>query len=113
MIFAFQKAKYVVYFNWWKKMNNEFKTLDELYNKVKPALYSKVMEFKRNHINYIKEEDIWNYLSITFWRKAESLTILDMVNDIMALKEEDMKTYVHDILRKQDRIINREEGNLL
>ena len=94
-------------------MNNEFKTLDELYNKVKPALYSKVMEFRRNKTFYIKEEDVWNFLSITAWKKAESLTILDMVNDIMALKEDDMKTYIHDVLIKQDRVINREDSNLL
>lgn len=94
-------------------MNEEFKSLKELYNKVKPALYSKVMEFRRNNVSYIKEEDIWNYLTITTWKKADALTISDMVNDIMSLKEEEMKTYIHDILRKQDRAINEEEGNLL
>ena len=43
-------------------MNTEFKNLDDLYNRIKPALYSKVMELKRNHISYVKESDIWNYL---------------------------------------------------
>lgn len=91
----------------------EFNNLDELYNRVKPALYSKVMEFKRNNITYIKEVDIWNYLSITAWKSADSLSLSDMVNSIMALREEDMKTYVHDILRKQDRELYKEEGTLL
>ena len=27
-------------------MNTEFKNLDDLYNRIKPALYSKVMELK-------------------------------------------------------------------
>lgn len=94
-------------------MSDEFKPLKELYKKIEPALYSKVMEFRRNNISYIKEEDIWNYLTITVWKKADSLTISDMVNDIMALNENDMKTYIHDILRKQDRIINEEDSNLL
>ena len=95
------------------KMELEFKSLDELYERVKPALYSKVMEFRRNKVYYIKEEDIWNFLSLTEWKKAESLTIAEMVNSIMSLKEENMKTYVHDILKKQDREIIKEEGTLL
>lgn len=49
----------------------EFRNLEELYNRIKPALYSKVEELKRNHISYIKEEDIWNYLSSTVWKKKE------------------------------------------
>ena len=32
----------------------EFRNLEELYNRIKPALYSKVEELKRNHISYIK-----------------------------------------------------------
>ena len=91
----------------------EFKTIDELYNRVKPALYSKVQEFKRNHVTYIKEVDIWNYLSTTRWKRAEHLTVYEMVNDIMSLKLSDMQTYVHDILIKQDRKINENEGELL
>ena len=94
-------------------MTEDFKNLDELYSRIKPALYSKVLEFRRNGVSYIKEEDIWNYLSITSWQNSKSLSISDMVNSIMNLKEVDMKTYVHDILRKQDREIFREEGNLL
>ena len=49
--------------------NSEFKSLEELYNRVKPALYSKREELKRNHISYIKEADIWNYLSEFVWKK--------------------------------------------
>ena len=86
----------------------EFRNLEELYNRIKPALYSKVEELKRNHISYIKEEDIWNYLSSTVWKKKS-----EMVSDIMDLKLESIKGYVFDILRKRDIEISKEEGNLL
>ena len=56
-------------------MNTEFKNLDDLYNRIKPALYSKVMELKRNHISYVKESDIWNYLSKNVWSKKENLSL--------------------------------------
>ena len=91
----------------------DFKSIDELYNRVKPALYSKVIEFKRNHVSYIKEADIWNYLSTTKWKRAESLSLCEMVSEIMSLKLSDMQTYVHDFLIKQDREITRNEETLL
>ena len=38
-------------------MDINFTSVEELYKRVYPALRSKVKEFKRNDINYIKEED--------------------------------------------------------
>lgn len=92
-----------------KEMAEDFKSLEELYSRIKPALYSKAEEFRRQGINYIKEEDIWNYLSITSWKNSESLSLADMVETIMSLKLSDMNTYVHDILKKQGREIIRED----
>lgn len=90
-----------------------FRNLDELYNRIKPALYSKVQEIKRNGISYIKEEDIWNYLSLNKWKNSESLTLNDMVSDILNLKEEDVKSYVLDLLKKRSTEIITEESSLL
>ncbi len=89
-----------------------FRNLDELYNRIKPALYSKVEEIKRNNISYIKEEDIWNYLSINKWKNSESLTLNDMVTDIMDLKIDDVKMYVLDLVRRRNTDIIK-ENNLL
>ena len=41
-------------------MDIQFNSLEELYNRIKPALMAKVEELKRNDLNYIKEEDVWN-----------------------------------------------------
>ena len=94
-------------------MDIQFKSLEELYSRVEPALYSKILEFKRRNINYIKKEDIWNYLSQYVWKNSDSLDLATMVSTIMDVKEEDMKAYVHGILRNQNRELEKEDGNIL
>ena len=93
--------------------NLEFNSLDELYSRIKPALYSKVQELKRNKIIYIKEVDIWNYLSAKKWKQSESLSLSGMVSDIIDLKEDEIKNYTLDIISKQNIEIIKEEGTLL
>lgn len=94
-------------------MSDEFRNLEELYNRIRPALYSKVQELKRNHVSYIKEEDIWNYLSENVWKHKEDLSLQEMVSDIMSLPFEDIRGYVFNILKKRDIEIIKEEGTLL
>ena len=54
-------------------MENEIKSLNELYNRIKPALYSKKIELYKLGLTYIKEEDIWNYLSKNDWANSKDL----------------------------------------
>ena len=92
----------------------EFRNLDELYNRVHPALYSKVQELKRNKISYIKEVDIWNYLSKKKWQKGESLSLADMVSDILYLPQDEINNFVLELFKRQKReIMIDEEGTLL
>ena len=49
-------------------MNYEFNSLEELYNRLKPALEAKRIQMKRNGFNYIRIEDIWNYLKEIKWK---------------------------------------------
>ncbi len=93
-------------------MDIEFKTLDELYRRIKPALYSKVKELKRNGISYIKEEDIWNYLSLNAWKDSTSLSLSEMVSSILHIRDDELKEYALDLLKTLDRSVS-EEGELL
>lgn len=94
--------------------NLEFRSLEELFGRIKPALYSKTVELKRRKLFYIKEVDIWNYLSNKKWRKSKSLSLSGMVSDIMDLSDEEIRNYTLDIVSKQEReIIKEEEGTLL
>lgn len=96
-------------------MNNElnFKSLDELYNRIKPALYSKVQELQRLNIDYIKEVDIWNYLIKHEWKKRNNLTIAEMISDILNSDNSLIKSFVLDILKEENRKINLDESDLL
>ena len=68
-------------------MEIEFKNLLELKNRIEPAIKSKAKEF-----NKIKEEEIWNYLK-SKWKNGTNLTLYDLINDIMNLKEFEIEEY--------------------
>ena len=77
-------------------MDYEFKSILELYERLKPALNAKVAELKRHDINYIKIEDIWNYLRISKWSKANNLLLYQMVDDILNIDNMLLDNYVKD-----------------
>ena len=64
-------------------MEVEFNSLEELYNRLKPALITKKNEIDRKGFYYIKIEDIWNYLKEVKWKKANDLTLSEMVSDVL------------------------------
>lgn len=64
-------------------MDLEFKSLEELYNRLRPALNTKMSELKANGYGYLKPEDIWNYLKEKKWKSSHDLMLSDMVSDIL------------------------------
>ncbi len=64
-------------------MNLEFNSLEELYNRLRPALNAKMSELKVNGYGYLKNEDIWNYLKEKKWKNSHDLMLSDMVSDIL------------------------------
>ena len=89
----------------------KFKSLSELYKRLKPALYSKCLDIKRKNINYIKEEDIWNYLVNNVWINKVNLDIYEMVEDIFDLDIIKIDNYVKGLL--ENRNVNVSKDNLL
>lgn len=85
-------------------MDITFDSLEELYQRLLPALRTKKEEMRRNGFSYIKEEDIWNYLKIHKWKSSKGLTLFDMVNDV--LNTEDM--YIDDYLKREIRDMKRQ-----
>lgn len=71
----------------------QFKSLQELYNRIRPVLISKKEELIKCGINNIKEIDIWNYLATIKWKNSTNLTISEMVNDIFKLKIDEIEKY--------------------
>ena len=81
-------------------MNEEFKSLDDLDNRVKPALYSKLIEIKRLGFNMVSEHDIWNYLVMNNWKKRTNLELHDIISDILYADNYAINEYVMSYLRR-------------
>lgn len=60
-----------------------FASLEELYQKLLPALRTKKNEMIREKYLYITEEDIWSYLCHYTWKGQKTLTLGAMVDDIL------------------------------
>ncbi len=92
-------------------MNTEikFKTLEELYNRLLPALRSLKKELTKDGLSYITEVDIWNYLKNYKWLSSKDLDLSCMVNDIFSINKEDLNEYVKIQLKNIPRTIDGEE----
>ena len=77
----------------------KFNSLEELYNRLVPAMETKVNELKRNGIKYINIEDIWNYLRINKWSKSKDLTLSKCVDDILNTNDLEYKKYIKNKMR--------------
>ena len=82
-------------------MDIEFNSIKELYERLLPALKTKVTELKRNDLDYIKVEDIWNYLKETKWKSANNLLLYQMVDDILKLDNNEIDEYVKAEIRRK------------
>ena len=89
----------------------KFKSLNELYERLLPALRSKKKELNANGFNYIHEEDIWNYLKQYVWKNNINLTLDKMVDDILNTKNTEFDDFLKKQIKNYHRVI--EEDNIL
>ena len=85
-------------------MEIEFNSLEELYNRLKPALVTKKNEMNRNGYKYIRIEDIWNYLKEIKWKKAKDLSLYEMVSDVLNVDD----LLIDDYLKQKLNLKKRE-----
>lgn len=76
-----------------------FNSLEELYNRLIPAMETKVNELKHNGIRYINIDDVWNYLKKNKWNKSKNLSLSDCVDDILNTSGEEYKKYIKDKMK--------------
>ena len=86
-------------------MDIEFNSLEELYNRIKPALSAKKEELRRNGFDYIKEDDVWNYLKEIKWRGSSDLELYQMVNDVLKIDNKVLDEYLKTKLNMANRHI--------
>ena len=84
-------------------MDLDFSSLEELYNRLKPALRTKKRELKENGYGYLKIEDIWNYLKENKWKRSSNLSLNDMVSDILNSDNEFIDDYFKEKLNEKNR----------
>lgn len=84
-------------------MDTTFHSLEELYKRIKPALFTKKQEMKRNGYVYIKEGDIWNYLKEVKWKSSKNLSLYDMTCDILNTDDAIIDAYLRDKLSLKKR----------
>lgn len=90
-------------------MELEFNSLQELYDRLKPALRTKQSEMKRNGYDYIRIEDIWNFFQELKWKSAKDLNLYNMVSDILNTSDEIIDRYLKQKLNLINRKIYFEE----
>lgn len=73
----------------------KFTSVDELFNRLKPAFNTKLNELKAKKINFVDIKDMWNFLSRTKWSNEHDLELCDMVNDILSINETDIINFVN------------------
>lgn len=62
--------------------NEKFTSLNDLYNRLLPALKAKKADLNREHLN-IEEKDIWSYCLKNKWRNKTDLRMHELVDDIL------------------------------
>ena len=72
----------------------KFNSLQELYDRLKPAMETKVYELSKAGIKYINVNDIWEYLKQYKWIKSKDLTLSQCVDDILNTSIEEYKKYL-------------------
>lgn len=79
--------------------NIKFNSLEELYNRLVPAMNTKVNELKLVGVTYITVDDIWNYLKTNKWSKSRDLTLSECVDDILNTSDLEYKKYMKDKMK--------------
>ena len=79
----------------------EFNNINELKKRLMPALRSKEKELHLCGLNYIDQEDIWEYLKENKWSKEQGLTLSSMVDDILNTNNNEIDDYVKEIIIKE------------
>lgn len=86
-------------------MDLEFNSLEELYNRLRPALNTKMSDLEANGYGYLKPEDVWNYLKEKKWHGSHDLMLSDMVSDILNVDNVLVDDYFKEKINEKNRKI--------
>ena len=88
----------------------KFNSLEDLYNRLKPALRSKIKELHSLDKIYIKENDVFFFFFDTKWENSTNLTLDQMVDDILYVDNNKIDEYVQKkIIRENYNVLKERE----
>ena len=67
-------------------MDIEFKNIEELKNRMMPAIRIRTQELRKKNYS-INEDELWEYF-VRIWQERRNLTLYDLVDDVLNLKIE-------------------------
>ncbi len=74
-------------------LDEKFSSLNDLYNRLLPALNVKKQELKRAKLE-VSEKEIWNYCLKNKWVKRTDLRIYELVDDILNIDALKLEIYL-------------------
>lgn len=86
----------------------DFKTLDELKQRAKPALYSKLKEIHALGYKIVSTKDIWDYLVKYKWNNKKDIELNELVSDILYENNYSIYNYVLEELKKKKDSFDKE-----
>lgn len=79
-----------------------FSSQKDLYNRIEPALRSRVKLLRLKGFTNIQEKDIWDYLRLNKWVKETGLELCELVDDILHCEDKEILIYCHDKYMKDN-----------
>lgn len=73
-----------------------FKSQEELYQRILPALRSKKKMLRKSGLKTINESDIWDCMRYNVWADSYGLELCDMVEDILHTDNLIIMEYFHN-----------------
>lgn len=67
-------------------MDIEFKSIEELKNRMMPVLRIRTEELRKKNYS-VNEDELWEYF-VRIWQEHKNLTLYDLVDDVLNLKIE-------------------------
>lgn len=83
----------------------KFKTIEDLYKTVFPALKSRKEDLHREKYVMVSEDDIWNYLVETNWMDSANLELSTIIDDILNVDGYKVSKYVKDKMSSKERYL--------
>lgn len=83
----------------------KFKTIEDLYKTVFPALKSRKEDLHREKYVMVSEDDIWNYLVETNWMDSDNLELSTIIDDILNVDGYKVSKYIKDKMSSKERYL--------